>query len=533
MTISSTASIVVYEGNGAATTWDFTFLIPTQDDVVITYTDASGVATVLTTNQYSITGLDSNTGGTVTYPLSGSPIANNTFLTIQRVLPLTQETDLVNQDGFYPQVVEDALDMLCMQIQQISTLNSQAIRVPSSESPPNELPAAAVRANQTLIFDEDGQPTVGSVTSTTVSSAMQPVVAAATLLAARTLMGVAYLPVSVTTDQTPGLADISTRYMAQNTLNVLAPLSSQVPVGYSISVHALLQDCTITVNAFDNLFGYGGGATMTVPAGTVTEIVTNGGGNWWPTNIISTEDFVGAIRPYAGFDAPSAKYVFCDGASYLRSTYLAAFAAISMSLTVTKTSGSPVLGGFTSAQTAKLAAGMLVEGTGIPSGAVILTTPSAGDTSITLDQNATNSTTQNAKIIPFGAADSTHFNVPDTRGRVIAGAELATNAASRLTSIVDRIGRGGGAQTVTILQANLPNVNFAVTDNRTWKTDNTIYGSGATGARGAGTEFSVTPIQQPVSPSGAAPTAASGGSGTAVDKVQPTLVVNHLIRVLP
>lgn len=540
MTISTTANIVVYNGNGATTTFDYAFLIPTADDVIVTYVDTDGNATDLNPAQYSITGLGVDTGGTVTYPLSGSPIANGTTLTIRRELALVQDTDLVNQDGFYPQVVEDALDYLTMLIQQINTTNTQAIRVPADENPPDELPAAALRANQSLVFDSTGQPTVGSPSNATISSVMQPVVAAATLVSARTLMGVAYLPSAVTTNQTVALTNISTRYMATGALNFTMPDTTQVPAGFSFSVYALTADCTLTPQATDTIYGYSLGGAATVAAGTVVEAVTDGNGNWWLSTIIASEDFVGAIRPYAGLSEPSGKYVFCDGASYLRATYPACFTAISLSLTVTKTSGSPVLGGFTSAQTAKLAAGMLVEGTGIPSGATILTTPGAGDTSITLNQNATNNLSQTATIIPFGAADTTHFNVPDTRGRSLAGAELATNAASRLTTsffgMADRVGRSGGTESTTLSQAMLPAATFNVTDNRTWATGNiqvfpTGAGAGAnsfltTGVTGVTTTY-------PVTPSGSAPTAASGGSGAGHSSVQPTLVVNHLIRVLP
>jgi hypothetical protein len=539
MTISTTASLVVYEGNGATTTFDYAFLIPAATDVVVTYTDADGVSTDLNTSQYSITGINNASGGTVTYPLTGSPIANLTFLSIRRELPLTQETDFVNQDGFYPQVLEDALDYLTMLVQQVNTVNTQAIRVPADEDPPDELPAAALRANQTLVFDADGQPTVGSVTGTTVSSAMQPVVGAATTASARTLMGVGYVPSAVTTNQTIALANITTRYMATGALNFTMPDTTQVPAGFSFSVYALTADCTLTPAGTDTIFGYSLGGAATASAGTVVEAVTDGAGNWWLTTVVSTDDFVGAIRPYGGFFAPSAKYKICDGTSYLRSDFPACFTAIVMSLTVTKTNGSPVLGGFTSVQTAALAAGMLVEGTGIPSGATILTTPSGGDTSITLNQNATNSTSQTATIIPYGAADTTHFNIPDLRGRVLAGAEPATNAATRLTTTyfgsVPRIGRSGTAtESGLVLKANLPSVGtFAVTDNRTWALGSSpiVSTGGGPGTIPGGTGATVGSAT--VTPSGAAPTAAIGGSDTPITKVQPTLVANYLIRVLP
>lgn len=540
MTVETTSNRVNYEGNGATTVFSYSFLIPATDDVIVTYIDADGNQTVLNTAQYSITGIADANGGTVTYPLSGSPIAAGTFISIVRELALVQETDFVNQDGFYPQVLEDALDYLTMLVQQVNTPNLQSIRVPDIEDAPDVLPAAAQRANQTLIFDSDGQPGVGSPSSAPVSTAMQPVVAAATLAAGRSAFGVGFVPVAVTTNQTVLLADISTRYMATGTLTFTMPDSTQVPAGFSFSVYALTADCVADPVGTDTIYGYGLGVNATIAAGTVVELVTDGAGNWWPATIISTEDFVGAIRPYGGFVEPSAKYVFCHGQSLLRSSYPAAFAALSMAVTVTKTSGSPVIGGFTALQVAKLGAGMVIEGTGIPAGTTILTNPGSGDTSITLSANATNSLSQTATIIPYNAVDTTHFTIPDLRGRTPAGAELTTDAQNRLSTSFfgskPKIGNPGGGESQTISQANLPGMNFTVTDNRTWATGNipvfpTGTGGGATAflatiATGVNTTY-------PVTPSGAAPTAASGGSGTGHANVQPTLVINYLIRVLP
>lgn len=539
MTVSSTTNIIVYEGNGATTIWSYDFLIPEQADAVITYTDADGVETVLNTNQYSITGLDDTDGGTVTYPLSGSPIANGTFLSIRRELPLVQTTDLVNQDGFYPQVVEDALDYLTMLIQQINTTNSQAIRVPASENPPDELPAAAVRAGQQLIFDSEGQPTVGAPADATVSAAMQPVVAAATLVSARTLLGVAYLPVAVSTNQTVALADITTRYMATGALTFTMPDSTQVPAGFCFDVYALTGNCTLDPVGTDTIFGYSIGANATVAAGTIVNIVTDGAGNWWPATIISTEDFVGSIRPYGGFEVPSAKYVLCDGTSYLRADYPAAFAILSMAVTATKTNGSPVLGGFTSAQTAKLGLGMRVEGTGIPAGSRILTDSSSGDTSITIDQNATNSLTQTVTIVPYDAADTTHFKVPDLRGRAPAGAELATNAASRLTpsyfGLLAKIGNPGGLESHTLTTAQLAAHTHTATQAAHTHTPAT-NGQGGSLQTGVDTLGGSSPVLGGgLTLNNATPaiTVQNAGGGTGHNNVQPTLVINYLIRVLP
>ena len=64
-------------------------------------------------------------GGTVQYPTSGSPIATGTSLTVQRILPLQQLTTISNQGDFSPQVIEQALDTLCMEIQQVSARSGQ------------------------------------------------------------------------------------------------------------------------------------------------------------------------------------------------------------------------------------------------------------------------------------------------------------------------------------------------------------------------------------------------------------------------
>lgn len=48
-----------------------------------------------------------------------------TSLTIQRQVPLTQETEISNQGDFAPTVTEQALDTLCMELQQVSARTGQ------------------------------------------------------------------------------------------------------------------------------------------------------------------------------------------------------------------------------------------------------------------------------------------------------------------------------------------------------------------------------------------------------------------------
>lgn len=168
MTISTTTTTITYIGNGATTVFTFPFVGDSTGDIVVTYVNSSGVSTILGPTQYGIV-LNSvpsgglwGIGGAVTYPLSGgTPIAVGTQLAITREVPYTQSVSISNQGAFYPQAVEQALDILELQIQQLVTAQEYSLQVPVTDPvPPNVLPSAAARANGLLGFDANGQPVV-------------------------------------------------------------------------------------------------------------------------------------------------------------------------------------------------------------------------------------------------------------------------------------------------------------------------------------------------------------------------------------
>lgn len=131
MTISTTANSSIFLGNGVTLVFSFAFVCDSSSDLQAIYTDADGIQTPLTPSQYTIflnpiaTGSLHRQGGTITYPLTGVPIANGTSLTLTRVVPLNQTTSISNQGDFYPTVVEQALDDLCLEIQQVSGKTGQ------------------------------------------------------------------------------------------------------------------------------------------------------------------------------------------------------------------------------------------------------------------------------------------------------------------------------------------------------------------------------------------------------------------------
>ncbi len=126
MTISSLSNSTTAFGNGSTSVFTFPFIAGTAFNLIVTYTNADGLMTVLTPSQYSViitapaAGQLWGVGGSVTYPTAGPAIATGTSITIQRIVPLQQLVTTQNQGAYYAVVTEEALDTLCMQVQQVS-----------------------------------------------------------------------------------------------------------------------------------------------------------------------------------------------------------------------------------------------------------------------------------------------------------------------------------------------------------------------------------------------------------------------------
>lgn len=154
MTIpSTTRKAGPFTGNSSTTSFPFTFKVFTTADVKVTVNDANGVETVLVLDSgYSVTlnaDQEATPGGTVTYPVSGSPLATGLKLTITGNVSYSQDTDIPTGGDFNPTVLENALDSLSMQIQQVNEAVSRAAVVPVT-SPAD---AAVLSANIAVLAD--------------------------------------------------------------------------------------------------------------------------------------------------------------------------------------------------------------------------------------------------------------------------------------------------------------------------------------------------------------------------------------------
>lgn len=217
MTITSSTSSVVGNGNGATTVWPYSFLIPFLDDgitpaVIVSLVNTStSVVTVLASNQYVISGVGNPAGGTVTYTPAIAPGVN---IVIERNVPYTQTTSVLNQ-GFYPKTVESIADILEMQIQQGTGNFARAIRAPSSDGAVNMiLPVKTLRALKLPAFNSGGDVIVSNLTLAYIEAACA---LANTLAAGTTAVAMVYLqvaayriPADPPTDDGPALGRCAT-----------------------------------------------------------------------------------------------------------------------------------------------------------------------------------------------------------------------------------------------------------------------------------------------------------------------------------
>jgi microcystin-dependent protein len=141
----------------------------------------------------------------------------------------------------------------------------------------------------------------------------------------------------------------------------------------------------------------------------------------------------------------------------------------------------------------------------------------------------------------YGAADGTHFTLPDLRGRAIAGKDdMGGSSANRLTNADDglngdTLGATGGGETQTLATANLPAYTPAGTNATssvalTFASANSYNTTGAstavsniTAGTGLGTDRTLTAAAQTFLGT------AQGGTSTAFGIVQPTLILNYII----
>ena len=158
--INTSESRIIFNGNGTATEFPYSFDIINDTDVKVMTVDPDGVETVLDSDYYvDVTASKVIYPG---YPPGEEPVGSERppvlptgwQLVVYRDIPITQEANLGNVWPF--NVIEDALDKITMILQTSRDTSDRSLKV--SESAPSDVDIVVpIAANMALKWDAQGK----------------------------------------------------------------------------------------------------------------------------------------------------------------------------------------------------------------------------------------------------------------------------------------------------------------------------------------------------------------------------------------
>ena len=134
MTVPSVTNQNLYSGTSSTTIFAYAFPISDEDHLRVVIADTDDVETVLTiTTYYTVSGVGDSSGnvtlGDLTAICSQATLPTGWSLSIRRVVPLKQSTDLLNQGAYDAEDIEEALDYVTEALQQLSNSIDRAPQV--------------------------------------------------------------------------------------------------------------------------------------------------------------------------------------------------------------------------------------------------------------------------------------------------------------------------------------------------------------------------------------------------------------------
>ncbi|UOF77189.1 tail fiber protein [Caudoviricetes sp.] len=129
MTVSANTGAVSYNGNSSTTQWNIPFVVndPSHFKVYVTNRAVSPIVPEeIPSTDYDII------ENTLKYPKGTnlSPLPSTKTITIMRVVPVVQETNILEQTGYYLEDLEKALDYQVLVSQQINDTMARTVKVP-------------------------------------------------------------------------------------------------------------------------------------------------------------------------------------------------------------------------------------------------------------------------------------------------------------------------------------------------------------------------------------------------------------------
>lgn len=255
MTVTTTDRIAIYRGNGIATVFPFDFIIPESENLSVSLYDfATGeLIEVIAPGAYSVVGLGEETGGTVTYPLTGAPVPNTQNVVILRTMPFTQETNIRNQGGFFPEIIETQLDAIVMQIQQLAEVQSRSMVV----NPGQDVPDISVIESAEQFALNAQASAVAAAASEAAAQASEDAAEAAAQAAVAAGVVIAEFTFSTATTYPPATGGIRLNNATQNSATQIyvshmtargVDLTNIIPLVFAAGGTVLIQDANVIGN---------------------------------------------------------------------------------------------------------------------------------------------------------------------------------------------------------------------------------------------------------------------------------------------
>jgi hypothetical protein len=166
MTITSDVTSIQVPGNGSATVFAAPMKIFAATDIVVGFVISD--AYVQQTSGYNVTNIDINGGCTITFQ---TPPPSSVIVDIRTNTPATQGTEFANLGAYLPNSTTDACDRIVRIVQDLARKTYDfGIHGPDTEGAPwPVLPDADTRAGMALLFDSNGNPTIGIPVSGTIT----------------------------------------------------------------------------------------------------------------------------------------------------------------------------------------------------------------------------------------------------------------------------------------------------------------------------------------------------------------------------
>jgi hypothetical protein len=159
MTISTTIVKNSYAGNGATTVFNYNFKILSSSDLKVIIRSSTGTETTKTLNtHYTLTGVGSAGGGSITFTAGNIPTSGQTIVLI-RDTTQTQSIDYVANDPFPAETHEEGLDKGIILAQELQEEVDRCIKLSRTNAMTSTefTVGSADRANKILAFDANGE----------------------------------------------------------------------------------------------------------------------------------------------------------------------------------------------------------------------------------------------------------------------------------------------------------------------------------------------------------------------------------------